>query len=120
MIPRNNRGTDGRWQGHTRSDQRVTPHIEEFLPPLCPQPGAIQIQQRHQNFPDRGVDRLHGGGGIPLGAPHGFGDHGVHQPQAAQIVGGQAQGFDHEEPEEHTEMFSLQGELLASWQTITP
>ena len=29
-------------------------------------------------------------------------------------------GFDHEEPEEHTEMFGLQGELLASWQTVTP
>ncbi len=24
-------------------------------------------------------------------------------------------GFDHEEPEEHTEMFGLQGQLLASW-----
>lgn len=24
-------------------------------------------------------------------------------------------GFDHEEPEEHAEMFGLQGELLASW-----
>jgi probable rRNA maturation factor len=24
-------------------------------------------------------------------------------------------GFDHAEPEEHTEMFGLQGELLASW-----
>ena len=29
-------------------------------------------------------------------------------------------GFDHEEPEEHTEMFGLQGELLASWQTVEP
>ena len=26
-------------------------------------------------------------------------------------------GFDHEEPEEHAEMFGLQGELLATWQT---
>jgi probable rRNA maturation factor len=26
-------------------------------------------------------------------------------------------GFDHAEPEEHTEMFGLQGELLASWRT---
>ena len=26
-------------------------------------------------------------------------------------------GFDHAEPEEHTEMFGLQGELLASWKT---
>ncbi len=25
-------------------------------------------------------------------------------------------GFDHEEPEEHAEMFGLQGELLAAWQ----
>jgi probable rRNA maturation factor len=25
-------------------------------------------------------------------------------------------GFDHEEPEEHAEMFGLQGELLASWE----
>ena len=25
-------------------------------------------------------------------------------------------GYDHEEPEEHAEMFGLQGELLASWQ----
>ncbi len=25
-------------------------------------------------------------------------------------------GYDHGEPEEHTEMFGLQGELLASWQ----
>lgn len=24
-------------------------------------------------------------------------------------------GFDHEEPDEHTEMFGLQGQLLASW-----
>ena len=25
-------------------------------------------------------------------------------------------GYDHAEPEEHAEMFGLQGELLASWQ----
>jgi probable rRNA maturation factor len=27
-------------------------------------------------------------------------------------------GFDHGEPEEHTEMFDLQGELLASWKAM--
>ena len=27
-------------------------------------------------------------------------------------------GFDHEEPEEHVEMFGLQGELLQSWRSV--
>ena len=29
-------------------------------------------------------------------------------------------GYDHEEPEEHAEMFGLQGELLRSWQDVRP
>ncbi|MFD0889195.1 rRNA maturation RNase YbeY, partial [Streptosporangium algeriense] len=29
-------------------------------------------------------------------------------------------GYDHAEPEEHKEMFGLQGELLESWRKVRP
>jgi probable rRNA maturation factor len=46
-------------------------------------------------------------------AGHGFEDE-LHLLTAHGIL--HLLGFDHAEPEEHAEMFGLQGELLATWQ----